>query len=50
LSITSCSREKVPGYPRFYVLQATKSWAGPGDEAIVVMHHREMFLLLFGLL
>ena len=28
--------EKIPGSPRFYVLQATKSWAGPGDEATVV--------------
>jgi len=32
------------------VLQAMKSWVGPGEEAIVVMHHREMFLLLSVLL
>jgi len=25
---------KLPGSPYFYVLQATKSWAGPGDEAM----------------
>ena len=23
----------IPGSPRFSVLQATKSWAGPGNEA-----------------
>ena len=26
-------REKIPGSPRFSVLQATESWAGPGYEA-----------------
>ena len=28
--------EKIPGSPRFSVLQATKSWAGPGNEARVL--------------
>ena len=32
--ITSRSREKrYQGSPRFSVLQATESWAGPGSEA-----------------
>ena len=25
--------EKIPGSPHFSVLQATESWAGPGNEA-----------------
>ena len=27
------TREKIPGSPRFSVLQATESWVGPGYEA-----------------
>ena len=25
--------EKIPGFPRFSILQATKNWVGPGNEA-----------------
>ena len=28
-------KEKIPGSPHFSVLQATESWAGPGNEATV---------------
>ena len=31
--ITSCSCEQSQALPGFYVLQAMKSWAGPGNEA-----------------
>ena len=35
LVVTSLTWEKIPGSPRFSVLQATESWAGPGNEAIL---------------
>ena len=35
LSITYAhARKNIPGSPRFSVLQATKNWAGLGNEAI----------------
>ena len=33
LVVTSLTWEKIPGSPRFSVLQATKNWVGPGNEA-----------------
>ena len=35
LVVTSLTWEKIPGSPRFSVLQATESWAGPGNKAEV---------------
>ena len=44
LSIISCLREKkIPGSPHFSVLQVTKSWAWPGNEAILIMEITELW-------
>ena len=46
LSIMSCSCEKrysVPGSPHFYILQAPKSWAGPGDKATTLVYSNVKF-------
>ena len=32
-ALKSTSGLLIPGSPRFSVLQATESWAGPGNEA-----------------
>ena len=42
--------EKIPGSPRFSVLQATESWAGPGNEAspyLLFWVHQLMILQCF---
>jgi len=42
----SCSPEKrIPGSPCFSVLQATKSWAGPGNKTDELVWYAAKFAI-----
>ena len=37
--------KKIPGSPRFTILQVTESWAEPGNEAKVMLHAKSFATL-----